>query len=92
MGVVRGVNMLSKLLNLLGVRHDVESAAHLGVNPVYFTYVYENPDGMWTFSWHDSAHKIGASIFFWCEHEAEVARKFWEDKKTTFEKASFVRP
>ena len=83
--------MLNKLLTALGFRKDVGGPVHAGVNPVYFTYVYEEPTH-WIFSWHDSAHKLGSSSEYWSQAEAETARKFWEGKKAAFEKATFVRP
>ena len=82
--------MLNKILIKLGLRKDVGAPVHNGVNPVYFTYVYEEDN--WIFAWHDAAHKLGGSSEYWSQKEAETARKFWEGKKAAFEHASFVRP
>src|ERR1019366_5263953 len=64
-----GMNlMITKLLTLLGLRKDVGAPVHVGANPVYFTYVYEL-ELTWAFSWHDAAHKTGASAEYWSKEE-----------------------
>ena len=84
--------MIKKILTYFGMCFDPGGPVHAGINPVYFTYVYETEPGF-VFSWHDSAHRLGGvSNPYWSQKEAETARTHWEAKKSAFEKASFVRP
>jgi hypothetical protein len=83
--------MLKRLLAYFGMCFDPGAPVHVGVNPIYFTYVYEARGG-YIFAWHDAQHRLGfTSTPYFTQSGAELARENWEVKRRFHEKASFIR-
>jgi hypothetical protein len=72
--------MLSTLLEKLGLKAATTGPAFAGVNPVYFTSVYEVELGRWAFSWRTSDHSKGAVMEYDTREDAIIACRFWTTK------------
>ena len=87
--------MMAKILVALGIRKDVGAPVHCGANPVYFTYVYSDPQQGdfedYVFAWHTADHSNGLQRTYLTLADAEAARGHFERVKRIREHASFVR-
>jgi len=83
--------MFNSLLVKLGLRKDVGAPVHSGINPVYFTDVYENDGKGFTFSWRSADHSEGmVRDDFRTLEDANVAREYWTSHRSMTEHATFV--
>ncbi len=83
-------NLLKSLLEKVGLSSNVGAPVHAGVNPVYFTDVYENGKD-WTFSWRSADHSSGlVKDGFSKKAEANEFRRFWAERREMTEHATFV--
>jgi hypothetical protein len=81
--------MFTKILKRLGVIADHGAPVHAGVNPVYFTNVYEGPI-FWVFSWRTADHSFGGTFDHVTQEDARCARDCWANMREVREHATFV--
>src|SRR5271157_828366 len=83
-------SLINSLLVKIGLVKDVGAPVHAGVNPVYFTDVYEGGKG-WVFSWRSADHSAGmVRDGFWTKAEADDVRRVWATRREMVEHATFV--
>lgn len=85
------MTLLETVLVKMGLKTDVIGApVHNGSTPVYFTDVYPNDQGTFTFAWRTTDHSQGAVEDYPTKEAAEFARVTWSAIKQRQQKVSFV--
>lgn len=84
------MTLLETILVKVGLKADVGAPVHTGTTPVYFTDIYPNENGGYTFSWRTTDHAQGAVEDYPTKEAAEFARNTWSTVNLRHQRANFV--